>query len=152
MLCPGWTPAWQWCSTLMMETACTPAIRKEQLQGTWTSMAVHRGIPRPPPWPQASSVHCTHQQMFIPKHFALLEGQHWTTFSYFGTWYSYHRKANQIPLTNPSYKYWETFGILLLFLLWRERGIWRHMYASVQKHSCTLYTVFVGIIQNKPMA
>lgn len=86
-LCPGWTPAWPWCWTPTMETACTPAIRKEQLQGTWTSMVAHRGIPRLSPRPQASSVHCTHQQMFIPKHFTLLEGQHWTMSSYFGTRY-----------------------------------------------------------------
>lgn len=108
-LCPGWTPAWRWCSTRMMETACTPARRREQLQGTWTSTAAHRGIPRLSPQPQASSVHCTHQQMFIPKHFTLLEVQHWTMFSFFGTWYSYHRKANS------SYKYCKTFGNLLLF-------------------------------------
>lgn len=151
--CPGWTPAWRWCSTLTMETARTPARRKEQLHGMWTLMVVHRGIPRLSPQPQASSVHCTHLQMFIPKHFALLEGQHWTMFSYFRTWYSYHKKANQIPLTNPSYKYCETFGNLLLFLLWREKGFWRHIYVSVQKHSCTLCTtMFVGIIKNKPMA
>lgn len=147
--CPGWTPAWRWCSTLTMETACAPARRKEQFQGTWTSMVAHRGIPRLSPQPQASSVHCTRQQMFIPKHFKLLEAQHWTMFSYFGTWYSYHRKANQIPLANPSYKYCKTFGNPLPFLLWRGRGIRRCIYVSVQKHSCTLCTtVFVGICRH----
>lgn len=97
-------------------------------------MAVHGGIPRLSPQPQVSSVHCTQQEMIIPKHFLVTLVRHWTckTQRSLTMELDVNSTGEQkyFQLSNLSYRYHETVNTTLFCALERKRNLQTYLFVS----------------------